>query len=624
MHFLTINDLSNHTSGMSDLTPLHEESTILKVNWSSLDKLILFIRKMFGYETKKDDLDRLEQRISLSDSAKNPIELLNALKESLAIEMHNNVSIIINYSSDREVLKGIAIYYKSQYMEIETNDYNLMAQDREVIKKSDFYIFHIFDDTTQSTAFNRTREIIGDDFSNQIFNETFIKNKLDEILDKFSRESEDIQAEFRVRVIYNNEASDYELDKLIITDKGRTIFEIKPNANDFNIIMENLLGKIKIENCYTSCQYKQAVNALIEIDKSLTHFGSIESDYLVSSRVKLVNEIYNNVKKLGGSLSLNDITRSIDTESSINQESCGSLIKMALDVLESIKNKKLTAEDKELKIAQIKNCIDLIKYKISNQPYPSSDGIDYSVTYATQFTDRLESKISTSSGARKVELENTLSNANQLIEYCDSGNYEYIVDKQDLLVQERILKENKVFNSLYYWLIDNKEFSDQGLNSTSEVEALLLAYQGNNFINEGNQTISKFSDELYGFNPSLFIPRDLLNEYSAANKTLTEEIKSSLNLSLHNSEEFRTKAMDLLSKVHVMKSLFLDKYMKCFDAQRMSESQDMLTVFKTILNRIEQNKTIDEDKKHTWLLQANKRLLDEINRKIGASATIPE
>ncbi|WP_145515343.1 hypothetical protein, partial [Yersinia aleksiciae] len=157
MYFLTINDLSNHTSGMSDLTPLHEESTILKVNWSSLDKLILFIRKMFGYETKKDDLDRLEQRISLSDSAKNPIELLNALKESLAIEMHNNVSIIINYSSDREVLKGIAIYYKSQYMEIETNDYNLMAQDREVIKKSDFYIFHIFDDTTQSTAFNRTR-----------------------------------------------------------------------------------------------------------------------------------------------------------------------------------------------------------------------------------------------------------------------------------------------------------------------------------------------------------------------------------------------------------------------------------------------------------------------------------
>ncbi len=82
--------------------------------------------------------------------------------------------------------------------------------------------------------------------------------------------------------------------------------------------------------------------------------------------------------------------------------------------------------------------------------------------------------------------------------------------------------------------------------------------------------------------------------------------------------------MYFLNKIYAVKLAFLGDYMNCFDAERISESRDMLMVFKSILNHFQQNKAIDEDKKYTWLLRANKRLLDEVNRQIEASTTIPK
>ncbi len=162
----------------------------------------------------------------------------------------------------------------------------------------------------------------------------------------------------------------------------------------------------------------------------------------------------------------------------------------------------------------------------------------------------------------------------------------------------------KAFNRLYYFA------SNDGKSSTiitnCEIEDLLLVCQQPDFINNEKKKVSKLVDELWVFNPKLFIPGDFYNEYLCANKTLVEKIKTKLSLSRNEPELFKTKAMYFLNKIYAVKLAFLGDYMNCFDAERISESRDMLMVFKSILNHFQQNKTIDEDKKYTWLLRANK------------------
>ncbi|QKJ06394.1 hypothetical protein [Yersinia bercovieri] len=169
---------------------------------------------------------------------------------------------------------------------------------------------------------------------------------------------------------------------------------------------------------------------------------------------------------------------------------------------------------------------------------------------------------------------------------------------------ERKIDMYKAFNRLYYFA------SNDGKSSTiitnCEIEDLLLVCQQPDFINNEKKKVSKLVDELWVFNPKLFIPGDFYNEYLCANKTLVEKIKTKLSLSRNEPELFKTEVMSILDEIYTMKSEFLGDYMKYFDAERMSESQDGLTMFKSILSRIKQNKAIDEDKKYTWLLRANK------------------
>lgn len=162
----------------------------------------------------------------------------------------------------------------------------------------------------------------------------------------------------------------------------------------------------------------------------------------------------------------------------------------------------------------------------------------------------------------------------------------------------------KAFNRLYYFASNDDGSST--ISSICEVEDLLLACQQPDFINNEKKEMSKFADKLWDFNSNLFIPTPLYSEYLSVNKTLVEEIKASLSLSRNEPELFKTKAMYFLNKIYAVKLAFLGDYMNCFDAERISESRDMLMVFKSILNHFQQNKTIDEDKKYTWLLRANK------------------
>ncbi len=608
----TVNYTPNYTLSFHSLDSFQ--------NKSLMTKIIEFIRDMFGLESDSDNFIRLVNEINDPYLTNSPIELLNELKKHTPTYLKKDIYFTIGYENNGRELKFVEVKYKDKSIRLDINDYELTTQDMAIIKELKLNVVQHFDEMGDDIF-----DEMGDNFSvEKMYRESRIKYEFNKIIDAYSEASEEGKDKYRLKVIYKDDRDHVEVDRLIVTNNGLSCLEVKPDASELKLIMEIIDGIINIENQFATCSYKKTTKTLIEIDKGLADFEKMNPDYLVSKRVNLVDKIYNNAKELGGVLQFNNIVRGIDSSTVKSNaftglDKCNFYTERIINILENIKNNKLDDEDKKFKIGQIKIYVALIKYKIR---YQQSSNSNETIPYAEKVINNSVKEVSTLSLARKIELEGTISNIKELMEYCDDGDYLYIVNKHELLAQERKLIDNEAFNLLCYGVFNNKELSDQDINLTSEIEKLLVAYLGSPTLDKGNQDILKFSDELYDFNPNLFIPRDFLNEYAVANKKLTEEIKSSLNLSPHNSEGFRTKAMEFLDEIYAIKSSFLDDYMKCFDAQRMSESQDMLMVFKSILNRIEQNKTLDEDKKHTWLQQANERLLDEINPQIGIRAMI--
>ncbi|AKP33516.1 hypothetical protein [Yersinia aleksiciae] len=609
---------ANHQLSESDFCSLQAKPEEFKPKLTPYEAIADFLRMIFCCEMKRSALVNLNYFMHENYLTNNPIEILTVFEKILPDEIKEKVFYSIHYEGSESKLKSIVIQYNEKSIEISPNHCWLTDSDKEIIKKlkSNVIIFH----TGNSDIINadEVNETEGKENSNSK-RENFIKNALNRGVNELSSEKK------CVNLIYDIDSKDCVVERVVLINNGLPYLEIPLKSGENIIIQNSLSERIAIENTYTSSPYKKITRELRSLDEKLAYLDDDQSP----ATPRLIDEVAKIIVELKELIQFNDIVRAIDID--IQSKKCKYYISKALDAINNIKDNKLSRNDFNLEVLEIKNNIMFFKNNISTENYHDPHNPEQTITYAERAIRITEKKIKDwQDRLGLIDVNSTVSTMTEFVKYCaeylnvktPKVHTKNIVDVQALDDLERQNAMNAAFNNLYNFASNDEENSK--LISINKIEEFLLEYQGNNLINKGNQDISKFSDELYGFNPNLFIPRDLLNEYSAANKTLTEEIKSSLNLSLHNSEEFRAKAMGLLSKVHVMKSLFLDKYMKCFDAQRMSESQDMLTVFKTILNRIEQNKTIDEDKKHTWLLQANKRLLDEINRKIGASATIPE
>lgn len=641
MNIIDAGYFSNHKLAESDFYSLQVKPDEFKAQLTWVEMIWDFFRLISLKETKSSALKNLNKIMHENRLVNNPIEILAALEKILPDEIRKKITYCIHSDAewDKKKLKNkggkkinaIDIKYNDKFITINPEQCWLTNYDEEIIKKSGLNIFEKFERYSDASNNDGINNIEWDEYLNGVsIRESFIFNT---IINEYINSSSEKEKCF-VRIIYNNDDKLVKPERVVLMANGDPYLAIPIESGEEGKIPYFCKAfDIKTVKIYTTSPYGKITDELMSLDKILAclDYDKIVADY------KLIDDLIKIIENLKGSIQLNEIVRKIDIHANAEEMKFESLISTALDAVKDIKKNKFEREVVNNIIENIKDKIILFKNKIVCKEYINPNDGALSINCAENIIESAKKKLTpdeNKAGLTDADLD--ISNMEKFVKYCKESlnlkptvqniknikniaNEKGIVDIQQLSELENKIAMNNAFDKRYYFASNDDKNSC--ISSIREVEDLLLAYQPPELINNGMQEMSKFADELWDFNPNLFIPSDSYNEYSNANKTLAEEIKASLNLSRHNPKVFEAKAMDFLNKIYAVKSEFLDYYMKIFDAERICESKDMLMVFNSILNRIEQNKSIDEGKKTTWLLQANKRLQDENNRKINIATS---
>ncbi|WP_145560619.1 hypothetical protein [Yersinia bercovieri] len=604
----------------SDFYSLQVKPDEFKTQLTICEKIADFFRMILSFETKSSALTHLNEIMHKNHLVNNPIEMLAALEKILPDEIREKVKYCfhceVEWDEEKLKIKGgkkikaIDIKYNDKSITINPEQCWLTDYDEEIIERLRLNGFEKYGDESNNDEIN---EIDWNKNSNGVNSrEDFIYNTISNGVINSSTEKKNCF----VRIIYNNDDKLVKLERVVLMADGYPHLAIQLKPGEEGGIQEfcNDFG-IRIVKKYTTSPYVKTTDELKSLDNILAclDYDKIVADY------KLIDDAIKIIENLKGLIQLNEIVRQIDIHTNVEKMKCGNFISTALDAVKDIKKNKLEREAVSNNIENIKKNIIFFKNNIVFQSYLDSNDKTLSINYAEDIIESAKKKLTpdeNKAGLTDTDLD--IPNMKEFVKYCKESlnlkptvqntkniaNEKDIVDIQQLSNLERKIDMYKAFNRLYYFASNDDKSST--IITNCEIEDLLLVCQQPDFINNEKKKVSKLVDELWVFNPKLFIPGDFYNEYLCANKTLVEKIKTKLSLLHDDPELFKTEVMSILDEIYTMKSEFLGDYMKYFDAERMSESQDGLTMFKSILSRIKQNKAIDEDKKYTWLLRANK------------------
>ena len=604
---------SNHQLSVNDFQSLQNSPDNFKPHLTLKETIIDFLRKLLFLETKNHALTDLNSKIYEIDFVNSPTKLFDIFDEVLPPDLKKDIEFrfTVVYENYGNKLESVEIFCEDDKVKIDFNNYWLTDLDEKNIERTKFGVIQ----------YNKINEA-GDNGTKILEINYFIDDELHKIMEELLTDN----GSTCVKLINNTNGYHITPGKVEFIKNGLPFLIMPINLESEMAIRTHCCeNSINVISTHNIDQYKEVTDNLMAIDKKLV---SLRCGEKINSD-KEINEIDEILNKLKNSIQINDIVRSIDTVKA-SSEKCAYCIHQASDAINMIKYKKeknLSLDEINYNINKIKDNIKDFKIKIATETCDGSNDAEKEITHAELMIKSAERKIKSWHHKYKLEDDSLkISSMKAFVKYCaehldvkavtPENNTNDIVDLQALSELENKVKINSAFNDLYLFISNEKGYSNSGVSSIRELESLLFAYQGHNILDKENQEIAKFSDVIYDYTASLFIPNDFLQEYNEACKTLAEEIKTSLHLLSHEPEKFSVKAMDFLNQIYAVKLSFINDYTKCFDAGALLENEGMLAMFRSMLHGFENNINPHKDKINRHIENIYLRICEAIDRRI--------